>query len=195
MMRSVCIKNVCVLINIEGDFLMKKIVFLALLFSSFLAVACGDNSTQSVGGSVADRQGSVQANSGLSASFSGSVVGTDCVDLPPITVTGFVYFSIPRLVVGITYVLNSGGGGGGDTTVEANSTLGCDGAGDAKLLFANKVFQAAKASAGVMGMQAFLQKYKAGTTFNVLYPDGTTGKWVVSNPQFTHPFTHERSCG
>ncbi len=166
-----------------------------LTFSTFLAVACdGSNEINSVGGPVTDGNNLAQTNSGLSASS--GLVGTDCITLPPMTVTGFVYFSIPRLAVGITYVLNSGGGGGGgDTTVQADSTLGCDGAGDAKFLHANAVFQAAKASAGAMGIVAFMNKYKAGSTFKVLYPDGTIGRWVVSNPRFTHPFSHERSCG
>ncbi len=60
------------------------------MFSSFLVVACDDNSIQSVGGPVSDGQNSVQTNSGLSASFSGDA-SINCDDVEPqdkITVTG-----------------------------------------------------------------------------------------------------------
>ena len=83
------IKSVCFNLTLEGDLLMKKIAFIVLTLSSFMAIACGENEIESVIGDT-DGKYSVQDNSGLSDTS--DLVGVNCVDLPPITVTGFAYF-------------------------------------------------------------------------------------------------------
>jgi len=153
---------------------MKKFVFLMLTFSSFLAAACGDDSIQSAGGPVTDGKGSVQANSGLSASSSG-LVGTDCIDLPPITVTGFAYFSIQRLVIGVSYALNSSGGDFGDLDQDA----GCDNLSyEQRFDVATAAFTAAGIVARGSGNQRrFCRKYPPGGTFEFTFPSGETADY------------------
>lgn len=199
------IKSVCFNLIIEGDFLMKKLILLALTFSSFLAVACGDNSIQNVGGPVSDGQSSIQTNSGLSASFSGDV-GTDCVELPPIKVTGFVYFSIQRLVIGITYALNASGGGGGgggaDETIEVDQNLNCSSSHSGKRFdAATLAFKAAMLKAmkpGGIGRFAFCRQYPAESIFEFELPNGQTADYrVFSCTASFRPLSLEipNSCG
>ncbi|MCB1582777.1 MAG: hypothetical protein KDI92_06920 [Xanthomonadales bacterium] len=94
---------------------MKKLIFLMLTFSSFMAVACGENEIENVGGSTTDGKKNEQANSELTASFS-SDAEIECVELPPITVTGYynpgpVYYWMGG--GSWLYFTYAGGGGGG----------------------------------------------------------------------------------
>jgi len=83
---------------------MKKIVFLVLTFSSSLVVACAEDpeeSLQSVGGPVTDGYSSPKPSGGLSSSSAnGASINSDCWG--SVTTTGFAYFSIQRLVIGIS---------------------------------------------------------------------------------------------
>ena len=120
------VRKVCLLINIEGDFLMKKIIFLMLAFNSLVAVACDeDNSIENAGGPVTDGYSSSKPSarssnrfSGeLSSNFSGSA-SIECVDLGTITVSatypGFGW----SWIGGFNWTfLGSGGGGGGNNAV------------------------------------------------------------------------------
>jgi len=90
---------------------MKKFIFLMLTFSSFIAAACAED-PESVGGPVTDGYSSSgnRLSGGLSSNSSnGASINSDCWG--PVIATGFVYFSIQRVVIGITYALSGGGGG------------------------------------------------------------------------------------
>ncbi len=114
------VRKVCILINIEGDFLMKKSIFLVLLLSSFMAVAC-DDAIQGAGGPVTDGKQSPQINSGLSSFSDNSDIGQiECDDIDDqgtILVSGVnlaPFYWIPGGGFGGPYF---GGGGGGGTAV------------------------------------------------------------------------------
>lgn len=101
---------------------MKELIFLALTFSPFLAVACGSNSTQSVGSPVADGQGSAQNNSELSASFPGdaNIECDDVAEQDKITVTGTNLAPFYWIPGGGWGGFVNGGGGGGVPTMPNN---------------------------------------------------------------------------
>jgi len=175
-----------------------------MVSSSNVMAVCEDD-LHSVGGSTTD--GAIKyinESNNFSSGFAGSVQSL-CdpdedggVPLPPITVYGYVSFANPAMLLGIYYSPSSGGssggGGSGDTVFQTNSSVGCSSAADERLTHAVATFHAAKAAAGVMGATAFIRKYKPGSTFTFPYPTGEIAKWKVSNPQFTHPFSHEVSC-
>ncbi len=173
---------------------MKKLIFLALTLSSFIAFACGDNEIESDGGSTNDGQSFTQTSSGLTASFSGDAE-IECVNLPPITVTGFAYFSIQRLVIGITYALNYSGGGGGSGFADLKQQDGCHNiTGDDRLGLAVAAFVFARSQAvGINARLNFAEKYKPGSTFELTFPDGSIARFEVGAYNTTAPLVAEKS--
>jgi hypothetical protein len=162
----------------EGEKLMKNILFWLLLLCSFATFAC-DEDPQGVGGATTD---GASAPRMLSSAHSNEQI--ECIDLPNIKVTGFVYFGIQRLVIGITYALNGNGGGGGGSSdsVEIEQNLSCESSSEDRFDAATIVFKAAMLKAmkpGGVGRFAFCREYPAGSTFTFEFPNGQSSDFSV----------------
>lgn len=106
---------------------MKKLMFLVFTLCSSMAIACGDNEIQSVGGSISDRNEIRQSDERNSS----GEVGTNCIELPLIkAVITYIHISAGWIVSGPRYALSYPGGGGGGTNqivdVDLWDLVGCD---------------------------------------------------------------------
>ncbi len=168
-------------INYRRRFLMKKLIFLILMFSSFLAVACGDNSIQSVGGPVSDGQGSVQTNSGLSASFTGdaSINCDEPEEQGKITVYGYApNFGGFGGIAGISFALSLTGGGGyiGTTTDD----ISCSNP-DAN--WANNAFKKYRSKyISDHGHIQYQSDHPTNTLWTIELPSGQTATYKIVSP-------------
>lgn len=112
------------------------------------------------------------------------------------TVTGFSYFSIPRLSIGISYFLNGGGGG---EFGEFDQEDGCHNiAGEYRHDAATASFVAAYALAATQGSsRQFCKKYKPGSIYIHEFPNGDTVDFSVFSCMSFRPLSAEvsGSCG
>jgi len=157
-----------------------------------MAFACAED-PESVGGPVTDGYSS----GGLSSSSSnGASINSDCWG--PVIATGFAYFSIQRLVIGISYALNSGGGGGGNGFADLEQQDGCHNiTGDQRYDIATAAFVFARSKAITPGAQRkFGAKYRAGSTFELKFPDNSVARYEVGAWRFAVPLVAEKpnSC-
>lgn len=175
---------------------MKNVLFWLLLLCSFATLAC-DEAPQSVGGATTDGG---QGNSpGLSMSANSGETIADCYENDNITVTGFAYFDIQRLVVGIGYALNATGGGGGSFG-EFEEEDGCHNIqGEYRKDAATASFVAArtKASRKAINFARFAARYRAGSTYTHTFPNGDKVDFTVGYYMASEPLTAEvaNSCG
>lgn len=149
-----------------------------------MAIACGDNAIQSVGGPVSDGQGSAQTNSGFSASFSGgaSINCDEPEEQGTITVYGYAQsFGGFGGISGISFALsNSGGGGGGTYVGTTNQDVSCTNPDES---WANNAFKKYRTNyINTHGFGNYQADHPTGTQWSIELPSGETATYTIANP-------------